>query len=111
MDAYEKALSLLNPALAGAIRRLGPEGVEEIRLRLGKRPSLLLRGRELRVNSPEIGRGELERVLEKASGASYHMAAGPLSEGYLNWEGLRLGVCGTVSRSADGRQSFHSFWR
>jgi stage III sporulation protein AA len=35
-------------------------------------------------------------VLEKATGASIHTAAPALAEGYLNYRGLRIGVCGSA---------------
>ena len=109
MNRYEKALSLLPAAMADAAGRRGQAGVEEIRLRLGRRPSVLRRGREEKLDCPVIGAGDLERILEKASGASYHMAAAMLADGYLNWEGLRIGVCGTVSLQNGSYHSFRSF--
>ncbi len=105
MNKYQNALALLPPSLADRLCR--EESVEEIRLRLGKRPGLIKEGREWKADGPPTTRAELERVLEKATGASFHLAAASLEEGYLPVEGLRIGVCGFISQK-EGRPRFRS---
>ena len=73
----------------------GPWGqAEEIRLRIGRRPTLLEGGAEQPFCRSIVTRELLQRILEKATGASMHAAVQSLSEGYVNYRGLRIGVCG-----------------
>lgn len=39
---------------------------------------------------------DLERIMERATGASLHSSIDALRSGYLSSSGLRIGVCGTV---------------
>lgn len=96
MDGYEHALGLLPQNWRQAAERCACGAAEEIRLRLGRRPGILKDGKETAFREEPIDAGELLRVLEKATGASLHTAAPALSEGYVNYRGLRIGVCGTA---------------
>ncbi len=96
MDKEEQALSLLPGAWrAAALQWIGE--AEEIRLRLDRRPSLLLHGDELPFSGESVTEADLLRILEKATGASLHTAQAPLSEGFVNYRGIRIGVCGTAA--------------
>ena len=92
MDAWKTACSLLPEKLAEALRQI-PEA-EEVRLRLGKPPGIVTGGRESRLCDDLVTRGDLQRVLEKATGASLHAAANSLHAGFVSFQGLRIGVCG-----------------
>lgn len=95
MDKNRLILELLPQAWR---RDLGPEGLrsaEEIRLRLGRAPCVLAEGRERAFRVEPVTEEELLRILEKATGASFYAASRAMAEGYLNYRGIRIGVCGT----------------
>lgn len=96
VDKRELALELLpshwrRDAVAAAWPR-----AEEIRLRAGRRPTLLIEGSEQCFREERVQREDLQKILEKATGASLHAASQSLSEGYVSYRGLRIGVCGSA---------------
>ena len=109
MDGFSRAAELLPEEYR---RALVPEdrNAEEIRLRLGRAPTLLLGGRERRITERPVSERDLKCVLERASGASLHAVADALREGYLSCGGVRIGVCGTLLPGGvdGGFQSFSS---
>ncbi len=80
---------------------------EEIRLRSDRRPTLLIRGAERPFSPETVKENDLLRILEKATGASLHAAQGALSEGYVNYRGIRLGVCGAAAMKTGETSVFH----
>lgn len=103
MDKEALALSLL-PAHWREAVGLRIREAEEIRLRTGRRPSLLLRGEELPFSGDGVTETDLLRILEKATGASLHAVQSSLSEGFVNFRGIRIGVCG-MAAMAEGKTS------
>ncbi len=94
MEKSDLALELLPEAWRGDAVQGPWQRAEEIRLRIGKAPTLLAGGVEKPFRSAPVTREDLRRILEKATGASMHASAQSLSEGYVNYRGLRIGVCG-----------------
>ena len=97
MDRLQIAEELLPAAWRQVPGPLFPEGTEEIRLRCGKAPSYLIGGKEQAFRTSPVEEEQLQRILEKATGASMHAAAASLSRGFLSYRGIRIGVCGTAS--------------
>ncbi len=93
---WKQAMELLPESIRTEAERSVFQHAEEIRLRLGKRPSILRAGKEQAFSELCVDRGMLESVMEKATGASMHAVGQALREGYLSYRGLRLGVCGTA---------------
>ena len=81
MDALARAAALLPGDYRQALRA-GAAGVEEIRLRCGRAPTLLCGGTERPFSERLCRREDLLHVLEKASGASLHTVADEL-RGYF----------------------------
>lgn len=109
MDAWKTAQTLLPERLAGALDRF--PGAEEIRLRAGRSPGVVIGGQETELSPETLCPGDLARVLEKATGASLHAAAPSLRGGYISFRGLRIGVCGEAvfkGKEVDGLRSFSS---
>lgn len=109
MDAWKTAQTLLPERLAGALERF--PGAEEIRLRAGRSPGVVIGGMETELAAESICTVDLMRVLEKATGASLHTAAPGLRGGYVSFRGLRIGVCGEAvfkGKEVDGLRSFSS---
>ena len=96
MDSLKCAMELLPSNWRQACESYKACGLEEIRLRTGRKPTALLADGEHPFADEPVSEEILLRVLEKATGASIHTAAPALSEGYLNYRGLRIGVCGTA---------------
>ncbi len=94
MDGFNRAMYMLPPEIrqgAEAFREAAPE---EIRLRQGRRPTALINGKEQEIYGTEVTASDIERILEKITGASLHTAAPAMSEGYISFMGLRVGLCG-----------------
>ena len=70
------------------------ESAEEIRLRYGCRPSLIAGGRETAFSDCIINEKHLLYVLDVATGASLHSSAEYISSGFINYRGVRVGICG-----------------
>lgn len=107
MDAWTMARSLLPEPLAAALA-IYPDA-EELRLRRGRPPGVVIAGREQTVNLPGVSRETLLHVLEKATGASLHAAAPALRGGYLSYRGLRIGVCGEAVYNGETMNGLRSF--
>ena len=96
MDSFQRALQLLPAECRKIVQAIGPQRVEEIRLRRGQAPALVIAGKERRLTLPALREEDLIQVLERASSASLHASAEAMTESYLSCGGLRIGVCGTV---------------
>ena len=107
MDSFTVVAALLPPRL-----RRGMEGlpypvrrrVEEVRLRAGQMPLVVLNGEELPLPADgPISERELSLTLEVATRASTHTALEQLRQGYFTLRGgHRVGLCGTAV-TEDGR--------
>ncbi len=109
MDGFEKALTLLPEGLRRKTRAFQGLPVEEIRLRTGRPPTVLREGTETPFAREPVTGEDLQRLLEKATGASLHTAAAALAEGYLSYRGLRIGLCGEVMVQRGEWKGFRSF--
>ena len=107
MDGFTAAVELLPEELSRGMRE-HPEA-EEIRLRNGVLPHVVIAGRELPFYNRPICSHDLAKILEKATGASLHAAAPALCNGFLSYHGLRIGVCGEAIHDHDGLVGFRSF--
>ena len=101
MQSYRQAVQALPLNLRQLALRLPQEQMEraeEIRLRMGRCPAVVLPDREVPLpDSWAVEREELERLVEIASRWSIHTVLDQLCRGFLPLEGgHRLGVCGTV---------------
>ena len=98
---FLRAARLLPPGLRSEVLNL-PEwltdGAEEIRLRTGRAPTLVLSGSETEIlPSHRISSSELQLVLEIATRASAHTYADSIRQGFVTGEGgCRIGLCGTA---------------
>lgn len=99
MDAWIQALDLLPARMDINLVGINPLEIEELRLRIGKPPTVLIRGEERVISRKELSRENLIRVVEKATGASMHAVKDSLRSGYLSYHGLRIGICGIVTCS------------
>ena len=107
MDSFTVVAALLPPRL-----RRGMEGlpypvrrrVEEVRLRAGQMPMVVLNGEELPLPADgPISERELSLTLEVATRASTNTALEQLRQGYFTLRGgHRVGLCGTAV-TEDGR--------
>ncbi len=107
MDSFTVVAALLPPRL-----RRGMEGlpypvrhrVEEVRLRAGQMPMVVLNGEELPLPADgPVSERELSLTLEVATRASTHTALEQLRQGYFTLRGgHRVGLCGTAV-TEDGR--------
>lgn len=99
--AFDMALTLLPPSVRLFARRLTQaetERAEELRLRSGQAPTVLLPEGEVPLpGAGLISPGEISAVLEIATGASLHTVADSIRRGFVNVRGgVRVGVCGTA---------------
>ena len=104
MDTFELCCQLLSPELKTAFKRFNK--AEELRLRCGQKPSAVISGKEIPISESHITENDILHVLECATGASIHSAAASLSKGFVNYKGLRLGVCGQAIFSSGDMLGF-----
>lgn len=101
MKCYRQAVGVLPEPLrtcALAVDELTMGQAEEIRLRTGRAPTLVLPEGELDIrNADSVEREDLEHLVELASRWSVHAVLDQIRRGFLTVEGgHRLGLCGTV---------------
>ena len=102
MDLKKTALELLPVELRTDCERFPLKDYEEIRLRLGKPVKLLWAGKEYDTHSPSVSSEHLNRVLEKATGASLHSVSDRLKNGFITYRGIRIGLGGNaVTRNGE----------
>lgn len=86
---------LFPEAHAAQLAAVPQDGAEELRLHIGQPVLLRLQGAE-KVLWPELGRKDLEDVIQRACRQSVYAHSETIRQGYLNLEhGHRLGICGT----------------
>lgn len=98
-EGLEMAAGLLPMDMRKALMALAPrhrERAEEIRLRMGREPTLLLpEGERVFRFGRAVESGEIAFVLDRASASSLHAVQGELRRGYITAPGgVRVGVCG-----------------
>ncbi len=101
MPAYfERAAALLPDALrqtAAALPREDKAACEELRLRIGRAPTLRQAEGEQPLTKERVTAQTVAAVLEKATGASLHAVEEELRCGFVCAPGgVRVGVCGTA---------------
>lgn len=99
-ECFEKAAALLPTALRAAALALPTAqraGCEDIRLRLGRAPTLRLPEGERPFAREAVTADDLAAVLEAATGSSLHACMEQLRQGFICAPGgVRLGVCGAA---------------
>ena len=107
-EGFENAAALLPQDMRAQLMEL-PEplrtGAEELRLRSGRRLSLLLAEGESPVGARPVQPCDLDTVLENATRASAHTALESVASGFVTVRGgCRVGLCGeTVVREGGVR--------
>lgn len=94
MDSFQAACELLPSSLRRQIESFGYRQPEEIRLRSGRQPSLMIEGQEEELVGDKLNVDILTQVLERATGASLHAAMPAMVNGYISYKGIRIGLCG-----------------
>ncbi len=98
--AFFQGTGVLPPRLRQEAMKLTGEErrrAEEVRLRLGQPPSVVLGGGEILLPAPPVTAAELDGLLERASRCSVHAVVDQIRRGYLTLQGgHRLGLCGTA---------------
>lgn len=93
--AWKELLAILPAHLRQDVDRLGKDAAEELRLRVGKLPSLILSGRRISVGRA-VSQDDLNFVVNAACSYS-PWTADSAANGYLTASGgHRIGICGDV---------------
>lgn len=97
--ALRQAAACLPPGQAAELLTLdGQDGIEEVRLRAGRPPSVRTARGERQTDFPPVTAAELREILSRAARYSVHSYADSLRHGFIPLEGgHRLGLCGTVA--------------
>ena len=101
VQEFIRAARLLPPCLRAEVLNLPEDATdkaEEIRLRVGRAPTLVIDGDEIEIlPTHRITVSELQLVLEIATRASAHTYADSIRQGFVTAEGgCRVGLCGTA---------------
>lgn len=94
--------SALPYRLADELRQTGyGSRIEEIRMRLGRRASVVVSGHNIMLNTV-LTRGEIESVLEGMCQGSLYAYSDTINQGYIALpDGVRVGVCGRAGCEGD----------
>ena len=99
-DGYGAAAALLPPTLRSAAQALTErekDSAEEFRLRMGRRPAVLLPDGERILADSTVSAADILAVTEIATRSSFHAVTDELRRGYLAAPGgVRVGVCGAA---------------
>lgn len=99
-DSFVQAVRALPLRLRQEALTLSEEDrarAEELRLRVGWPMTALIGGAERPLGGEPVEGPELERLVEIASGASFHAVLDQVRRGYLTFEGgHRIGLCGRL---------------
>lgn len=97
--AWQQAIGCLPPLRAAQLAALDGQGeVEEVRLRVGRPPSVKTAGSERPLGLAAVTAQELRETLSRAARYSVHSYAESLRHGFVTLTGgHRLGVCGTAA--------------
>ena len=106
MEPFDIACTLIPDELSAELSRY--RDAEEFRLRLGQRPTALIGGQETAFSTVSLGREQLHRILEIATGASLHASAASMVNGFIPYRGLRIGICGEAAISGDRLVGFRN---
>lgn len=109
MNGFEKAMYMLPQNIRQAAECFAERDTEEIRLRYGRKPTALCGGKEFELDCGELKKSDIEKILERITGASLHTAAAAMQEGYINCMGLRVGICGKAVIHNDELKGFKDF--
>lgn len=101
MDRFNEAIGLLPADLKERLSDTKYKDAEEIRLRCGNAPAVFIREKEEKILNRKISLHEISLVVEKACGASLQAHLHEIKNGYINYKGLRIGVCGEAIYSDD----------
>lgn len=97
MNNYDTALTLLPLTIRSDAAEFADRHPEEIRLRLGRTATVLCNGCEIAISSHLVSHNDICCVMEKSTEASIHSSAAAMSGGYINFKGIRIGICGIVT--------------
>ena len=101
MPNLQPIYEILPPAYRRALDLTGAEAVEELRLRVGRAPTVVQRGKEENLPLPSgcglVSTADLSQILLAATQQSCYAANETLREGFVTIAGgHRIGVCGTA---------------
>ena len=112
ISRFDSAVLLMPEHIRRALRTLMREDrrrTEEIRLRRGRLPSVVIRGREIAVGWAPVTGKDIDSLLETATGASAYACAESVKDGYITAKnGYRIGLCGSAVVKEGRVYSFHN---
>ncbi len=105
ISRYDGALQLMPYGLRERLRSVSSADraqTEEIRLRLGHTPSIVLPDGEISIGGDAVARRDLDGVLDLVTRVSAHSVQSSMAQGFVTARGgYRVGLCGTVVISDD----------
>lgn len=98
MDEVRQASRILPQEIATAVASLVPRelaAAEEIRLRIGQKPTCLVKNREISISCGVVTGKHLQEIVDNAAEHSVYAVQEMLKNGFLTLKGgHRLGLCG-----------------
>ena len=106
MNSHMMASGLLREHFAREFQPI--HDAEELRLSIGRQPYVITGDSEYRLHGIFTS-DDMLFALERATGASIRTAASRITQGYINYNGLRVGVCGTGTYERDKLTGLNEF--
>ncbi len=100
ISRYDGVLPLLPYGLRERLRSVSSadrKRTEEIRLRLGHAPSIVMPDGEISIGGEVVARRDLDGVLDLVTRVSAHSVQSSMAQGFVTARGgYRVGICGTI---------------
>jgi len=107
MDAFEYSCSLVPIWIRQSLKKY--IHTEEIRLRCGYPPAVVIDWVEVAISSLPVQEEDLLYVLEVATGASVHSVSFSMEDAFICTKGVRIGVCGQAVYKDGKIQGFRKY--
>lgn len=100
MDAINSLKDILNERLFNCVQQFTDQNINEIRIRNGL-PLVIICGGKTFTAETVAGSSDIQYVIEHAAKFSIHSHKEQICRGFIDYNGLRIGLCGTAVNDGD----------
>ena len=107
-DMFDNASELLCREYRDVLEKYRAHA-EELRLRMGQPPSVVISGSETVFSEAPVTEEMLAKLAVKATSSSMHTSIDLIRRGFLSYKGVRIGLCGEVNMQDGVFYGFRSY--